>query len=84
MDTKTVNVVASPNVNGNIGSCSIIKETVNVSWLKSQDIAVNSCTGQIIANYTYIDPFGMVVSILLGIFVSFVGLGCGIVIAKRD
>lgn len=34
-------------VTGNVGSCKVERTTVSVSTFKVQDIATNSCTGEV-------------------------------------
>ena len=56
-NTKTVNVISTPNIEGNIGSCFVQSNEVKIAngvftsgYMATQ---VNSCTGQIISQNTY-------------------------------
>ena len=75
----TTAVVTKGEVTGNIGSCQVNKTSVNVSSSYVQTIAINSCTGEVVADNTYYDwgyvyiPLA-IVFIVVAIFVSIVGL----------
>lgn len=55
MTNQPINVVSSPNVEGNIGSCEVKVSTMPVSSFYVRAIATNSCTGQIVGDNTYYD-----------------------------
>jgi len=51
-----MNTIAITNgVTGNVGSCKVEKVTVNVAPLTLQDIATNSCTGEVMTYPEYAD-----------------------------
>ena len=50
---NTTALVTSPNINGNIGSCEVKTTDISIDSWNTQTIAVNSCTGQIVAQNTY-------------------------------
>lgn len=54
-NTKTLNVISTPNIEGNIGSCEVKSTQFSKGFWKSETVAVNSCTGQIIADNIYVD-----------------------------
>lgn len=79
MDKKNI-VIGGGNVSGNIGSCSIQSTDVPLSSWSYQTIAVNSCTGEIVASNTYTSygnifagAFGTVIIALIIVFI-FVGI----------
>lgn len=76
--TKTVNVVSTPNIEGNIGSCSVssseIKSSDSIFTADYHVVQVNSCTGHIIAQYDYTSYFGVWASLAVGAVVLFLGL----------
>lgn len=47
--------VVAGNVSGNIGQCVVNTTSVDVSSFYKHSFAVNSCTGQIVGDYTYYD-----------------------------
>ena len=51
----TNNIVSTPNITGNIGSCEIKTSSMSVSSFYTQTMAVNSCTGEIVSQQTYYD-----------------------------
>lgn len=60
---KTINVVSTPNIEGNIGSCETkqVKSTVR-GGIFTSDYKVtltNSCTGKVIEQYNYTDSSGI-------------------------
>lgn len=65
MPSPTV-VVGGP-VNGNIGSCQVNPATYKVDLLHSETIAVNSCSGVVVADHVYLDSD----SITLGVLATF-------------
>lgn len=66
MDTKT-NVVVGGSVSGNIGSCQVNSTDVQKDLLHVETMAVNSCTGQVVADYIHLD--GILILIVLIILV---------------
>lgn len=65
---KTNNIISTPNITGNIGSCSTQTEKVILRggfWSEDgQTIATNSCTGEV-KMYPYHDIAGSVVWLVL-------------------
>lgn len=62
-------LTASPNINGNIGSCTISDDTIQVAnsiftsdWQTTQ---INSCTGKIISQSNYTTYGGIICLIVL-------------------
>lgn len=72
---KTINVISTPNIEGNIGSCETksvdtpIHNGVFVS--EHQIILTNSCTGKVINQYTYTDTTGYFLVPTITIIVTF-------------
>ena len=52
---KTNVIVGGSNVNGNIGSCEIKSDNFSTSSWRTQTVAVNSCTGEIVSSKEYFD-----------------------------
>lgn len=59
-------IVGGSGVEGNIGSCAVVSETYPISVLRVETVAVNSCTGDVVAQNSYIDFSG----ILLGAIIA--------------
>ena len=51
----TSTVLLGSGVTGNVGSCSIQSTDVDISSFYKETIAVNSCTGTVLADNTYFD-----------------------------
>lgn len=71
-NTKTVNVISTPNIEGNVGSCTSKAEKILLEggfWSETgQTIVTNSCTGKVDI-YPYYEFSGAaVIVILLGVF----------------
>ncbi len=70
-NTKTVNVISTPNIEGNVGSCSVssdeIKSSDSIFTAEYHVVQVNSCTGKIISDYNYVSYAGVWVTIIIGI-----------------
>ena len=68
-------IAGSENIEGNIGSCQVNSQSFEVDSWHTQTIAVDSCTGKIIAQNTYFDwsvvyvPF-FIIFILFGILLA--------------
>ena len=77
---KTSNIISTPNITGNIGSCNIQSNTsqigANLFVGEYKTVQINSCTGEIISNNDYIDYSGIWGWIVLGAFcgVALIGL----------
>lgn len=46
------NIIATPNVNGNIGSCTtqsveVVSARPSLWWVETKEIVTNSCTGEV-------------------------------------
>lgn len=72
-NTKQVNVIATPNVQGNIGSCAVSSNEVrsaNSLFTSGYHVTqVNSCTGKIITEYDYTTYGGLYGVILFAVFI---------------
>lgn len=66
--TNQPTVVVGGTVSGNVGSCSIVETDVRVDWIHIRSMGVNSCTGGVVADYTYLDGFGGTILAVLGTF----------------
>lgn len=70
-NTKANVIVGGSNVSGNIGSCSIESNEVKTQdriWTADYSvIQINSCTGEIVAQYQYTSYFGVWITICLGL-----------------
>ena len=59
---------------GNIGSCQVNTERVQTGFWTTQEIAVDSCSGEIISQAEFFDHgflwFGLLCAILLTFFIS--------------
>lgn len=69
---KTNNIISTPNITGNIGSCKSELTQVynNVGWLNSQgvNIVTNSCTGKVTqTSFEEVSVGGFLSVILFGI-----------------
>lgn len=51
----TTNIISTPEITGNIGSCKAENNTYSVSSFYTRSTTVNSCSGQIINDTTYYD-----------------------------
>lgn len=72
---KTNVIASSPNLVGNLGSCSVVSTNVSINSFYTETIAVNSCTGDIVSQNTYFDWGNMlVVGIVLGLIVILGGM----------
>lgn len=76
MKPTNINVVSTPNIEGNIGSCSLSSDTVTVrGGLLTQEkmtAQVNSCTGEIVNTTKFIDYQGAgLLLVVLGLFICF-------------
>ena len=75
-------IVASPEVSGNIGSCTseqitVIKERNGFFTIDRQDIVTNSCTGQVVSYdeyWVFTDIGGMTIALLIFGFIIVVGI----------
>lgn len=71
---NTTTLVTSPNINGNIGSCEIKSNSYSVDYWHSQTTAVNSYTGQTIAQNTIFDSSGLLwlpITLIIALFFKF-------------
>jgi hypothetical protein len=72
---KTTNIISTPNIEGNIGSCSVQSNEIYISkgiLLNTKSvIQVNSCTGEVINQQTYTDYSNVVpASIAIIVFIA--------------
>lgn len=51
-------VVSQGDVQGNIGQCQVNVSQIQIDWYHERSIGVNSCTGQVVADYSYINGLG--------------------------
>lgn len=58
-------LVVGGNVSGNIGSCEVNSTDVSKDFFHVETMAVNSCTGQIVADYIHID--GSIITIIIAV-----------------
>ena len=77
----TNNIVSTPNITGNIGSCEVKSAEFRTSVFTLQTTAVNSCSGEVIASNTYFDygiiigiPIVLLVIIMFGFLISIFNL----------
>lgn len=74
---KTTNIVSTPNITGNIGSCSTsatdVIATGGILTDQHEVLVVNSCTGDIVAHnfyMTYSGLYGLVVAgVVMAVFI---------------
>lgn len=63
-------IVGGANVSGNIGSCEIKSNSFSTNSWRTQTVAVNSCTGEIISTKEYFDYgiiyFPLVIILIVG------------------
>jgi len=60
----TTNVISTPEITGNIGSCKAENTTYDINSFYRQSITVNSCSGQVISDFKYFD-WNTVISIVI-------------------
>lgn len=48
-------IVSSPNIEGNIGSCEIKSNTYSLDSWHNQTVAINSCTGEIVSTQSEVE-----------------------------
>ena len=75
---NTTNIVSTPNIEGNIGSCevkTIQNTTGNQIWrTETTVIFTNSCSGEIIKENVYYNYFPLLfISLVIILFISVVG-----------
>ena len=73
METKTTKLVASPNIQGNIGSCEVKKTEYSVDSWHSGVILQDSCSGKMLGQYEYYDYSyvyypAIILVLILGVF----------------
>lgn len=51
---ETLNVISTPNIQGNIGSCKVEKTEYDSGTIRVGYILTNSCTGEVVAQKEYI------------------------------
>lgn len=66
----TSNIISTPNIEGNIGSCTIQSNSVKtfdrIFTADYTTTQINSCTGKVIGNYNYTDYSFVWLSIFIG------------------
>lgn len=71
MKDNTTNVIASsPNINGNIGSCTVNSTDVQHGEFMLNTIAINSCNGDVVSNTTYLAPGWIFIPIVIAVFLT--------------
>lgn len=68
---KTTNLISAPNIEGNIGTCTIQSNKIKIgnSFFTEtyQEVQINSCNGNIISQYSYTEYGGVFGAISLGL-----------------
>lgn len=68
---KTSNFISTPNIEGNIGSCTLSSNTIQTKggmFIKEFTATqVNSCTGKVINQSTYLTYENLWVTIIFGV-----------------
>ena len=76
---NTTNLISTPNIEGNIGSCSvqIANSKIDNSFFtaRMETIQTNSCTGEIIGRHEYTTYGGIWIIVLFSIFCLILMLG---------
>lgn len=67
----TTNIISTPEITGNIGSCKAENTTYAISSFYKQSTTVNSCTGQILSDVTFYD-FGYIYGPLIIVMILFI------------
>lgn len=79
---KTTNIISTPNIEGNIGTCKVQSNNVQISNTLFTEgyhvVQINSCTGKIITANDYTAYGGLFISLAL---ILVLGLGLFIAIA---
>ena len=72
----TNNVISTPNITGNIGSCNVSSNEVKIEdgifTAQYKVVQINSCTGEIIASHQYISYAGVWLTLVVGFFLLLV------------
>lgn len=66
----TTNIISTPEITGNIGSCKAENTTYAISSFYKQSTTVNSCTGQILRDVTFYD-YSYIFVIIFTVICSF-------------
>lgn len=74
---KTTNIISTPEITGNIGSCSVQSNETQVKGgiftEQYRTIQINSCTGEIVSNQVYTSYGGVWIFIIFSlVMVGFV------------
>lgn len=73
-------VVSQGAVSGNIGSCQVNTTDVQVDWNTVRTIAVNSCSGEVVGDYSHLDMGVLIGGGLIGSIVLLFALIAAVVI----
>lgn len=69
---NTTNLISTPNIEGNIGSCAVQSNEVKIgnTFFTSQytSVQINSCTGEIISTNSYTTYGGVWLAVIFGTF----------------
>ncbi len=75
---KTVNVISTPNIQGNIGSCETkaVETSIGKGLIVEtfQVIETNSCTGEIVSQYQYEDRSAYIPAFMVVFLILIVGI----------
>lgn len=84
---KTTNLISTPNIEGNIGTCTIQSNSIKIgnSFFTEtyQAVQINSCNGNIINQYSYTEYRGVFGATMIGL-VSVILIICFIVTSYVD
>lgn len=68
---RTTNLISTPNIEGNIGTCTIQSNKIKIgnSFFTEtyQEVQINSCNGNIINQYSYTEYGGVLTVTLIGL-----------------
>lgn len=71
----TTAIIAGSNVEGNISSCSVQTSSMPKDLFHTRYIGVNSCSGEIIGDYTIFDGSVLVFLPIVLMFAVLIGVG---------
>lgn len=79
---KTTNIISTPNIEGNIGTCTVKNNEVKVGnrFLTAdyKSVQINSCTGQIITESYYTSYLGVWAVCIIGFITLLVIIIAGV------
>lgn len=80
-------LIVGGNVSGNVGSCEVKSDFYKVSFFKEETVAVNSCTGEIVAQNIYLNGasiVGVVGLCAVALFLVIVAIGGAYNVLSKD